>query len=86
MDAGTVTTNLAAVRERIADACRRTGRAEGDVRLVAVSKRIAPELVVAACAAGQWDLGENRIQEALPRQSELATLLRARGMDPAPLR
>jgi pyridoxal phosphate enzyme (YggS family) len=86
VDAATVTANLAAVRERIAEACRRAGRPTDAVRLVAVSKRIPLDAVAAACAAGQWDLGENRIQEALPRQDELAALLRARGLDAAPLR
>lgn len=86
MDPATVSANLDAVRGRIAAACARAGRPADGVRLVAVSKRIADELVVAACAAGQWDLGENRIQDALPRQEEIAALLRARGLDPASLR
>lgn len=81
-----VAANLAAVGERMATACARAGRPADAVRLVAVTKRIGLELVVAACAAGQWELGENRIQDALPRQDELAATLRDRGLDPAPLR
>ena len=34
-------------------------------------------------AAGQWDLGENRVPEALDRQAELAGLLARRRPDPA---
>ena len=38
------------------------------------------DAVVEACRAGQWDLGENRIQDALPRQAEMATRLAAAGL------
>jgi len=71
---------LAAVRERIAAACRRAGRDPAAVTLVAVSKRIPLDLVVAACRAGQWDLGENRVQDALPRQAALAAALAGAGL------
>jgi pyridoxal phosphate enzyme (YggS family) len=56
--------NLAAVRERIAEATRRAGRAEGDVLLVAVSKTVPVERIVEAVAAGVTVFGENRVQEA----------------------
>jgi len=78
-----VADRLAQVRERITAACVRAGRPESSVRLVAVSKRIDLPLVVQACRAGQWDLGENRVQEALARQTALADLLTADALDPA---
>ena len=84
--ADAVAANLAVVGERMAAACAAAGRPAGAVRLVAVSKRIGLDLVAAACAAGQWELGENRIQDALPRQQELEAALRGRGLDPAPVR
>jgi pyridoxal phosphate enzyme (YggS family) len=59
-----VRANLAAVRERIADAARRAGRREDAVLLVAVSKTVDVERVRAAIAAGVPALGENRVQEA----------------------
>lgn len=74
------------IREKMAAACRRSGRAEDSVTLVAVSKRIATDLVVEACLAGQWDLGENRLPDALDRREELETRLRGEGLDPAHLR
>ncbi|MFO7654424.1 MAG: YggS family pyridoxal phosphate-dependent enzyme [Candidatus Krumholzibacteriia bacterium] len=77
-----VAANLARVRERMAAACARSGRPEDQVRLVAVCKRIPLELVVAACAQDQWELGESRIQEAVPRQRELAARLVDAGLDP----
>lgn len=75
-----VVSGLQRVRERIASACARAGRPEDDVRLVAVTKRIPLDLVVAACRAGQRDLGENRVQEALDRQQQLADRLTGHGL------
>jgi hypothetical protein len=70
-----VADNLAAIRDRVAAACLKAGRPGDAVRLVAVSKRIAMPLVVQAVAAGQLDLGENRLPEAVDRQSELSEAL-----------
>jgi len=81
-----IASNLARVRDRIAAACHRAGRPAGAVRLVAVSKRIDDALLVAACRAGQWTFGENRVQDALTRMDEFPSRLRAAGLDPAPLR
>ena len=53
---------LAAVRARIAAACARVGRSTSDVRLVAVTKGRSHDEVAALLAAGQRDLGENRVQ------------------------
>jgi pyridoxal phosphate enzyme (YggS family) len=84
--AGTVAENIERVRERIDAACHAAGRSSGEVTLVAVSKRIDLDLVVEACAAGLWDLGENRVDEALGRQDALPPLLESSGLDPANLR
>jgi hypothetical protein len=64
MTAIDVRANLAAVRERIAEAARRAGRREDAVLLVAVSKTVDVDGVQAAIAAGVPALGENRVQEA----------------------
>jgi pyridoxal phosphate enzyme (YggS family) len=53
----------AAVLARIADACRRAGRAASEVTLVAVSKTVDPDRLRDAVAAGVTTLGENRVQE-----------------------
>lgn len=58
----------ARVLDRIAAACRRAGREPGSVQLVAVSKTVPAERVVAAVAAGLTLLGENRVQEAASKQ------------------
>jgi pyridoxal phosphate enzyme (YggS family) len=75
-----VADNLAAIRDRVAAACLSAGRAPDEVQLVAVTKRIALPLVVAVCRAGQLDLGENRLPEALDRQSDLTAALVKAGL------
>jgi len=56
--------NLLKVRERIAQAAKRCGRAPESIQIVAVSKMIPPEKIVEAIDAGITDIGENRVQEA----------------------
>jgi pyridoxal phosphate enzyme (YggS family) len=63
LEAG-IAANLREVRERIADAAAKAGRAPADVTLVAVSKTTPSDAVRAAMAAGQTVFGENRVQEA----------------------
>jgi pyridoxal phosphate enzyme (YggS family) len=58
---------LARIRERIAAAAGRAGRRPEDVRLIAVSKTHPIEAVRAAADAGQFDFGENKVQEALQK-------------------
>jgi hypothetical protein len=66
--------NIARVEERIAAACRRSGRRRDDVKLVAVSKTHPPALIRAAFAAGLRDFGENRVQEAKSKCLALADM------------
>lgn len=63
-DADTITTNVARVRDRLALAAARAGRAPSAIRLVAVSKKFGAQAARAAVTAGLTDLGENRVQEA----------------------
>ncbi|MFY9341404.1 MAG: YggS family pyridoxal phosphate-dependent enzyme [Planctomycetota bacterium] len=65
---------MAAVRERLAVACRAAGRAAGDVALLAVSKTFPAMAVRAAVAAGQRSFGENRVQELAAKAAELRDL------------
>ena len=64
----------ASVRARVEAACRRAGRAADAVRLVAVSKGVAPEVLRAAVVAGACDLGENYVQEWQAKRDALADL------------
>lgn len=62
-----VADNLARVRRQLTDACNRYGRDVNDVRLIAVSKTKPVEVVRAAIEAGQFDFGENQVQDALTK-------------------
>ncbi|HET6185076.1 MAG TPA: YggS family pyridoxal phosphate-dependent enzyme [Acetobacteraceae bacterium] len=66
-----IAARLADVRRRIAEAARRAGRDPAQVRLIAVSKTKPAASVAAACAAGQAEFGENRVQEALAKFTAL---------------
>ncbi len=70
--------NIAEVKERIASAAERAGRAPHDITLVAISKTHPAEVVAAAFAAGLRDFGENRVQEAASK----VIALRAQGIRP----
>jgi len=67
-----VSSCLAEVRERIANAARAAGRDPRDVQLVAVSKEATVAAVRDAIAAGQRDFGENRAQELAAKAGALA--------------
>ena len=56
--------NLEKIRFRISEAEKKSGRTQGAVILMAVSKFHPAEAVVEAMAAGQILFGENRVQEA----------------------
>ncbi|HEX3531574.1 MAG TPA: YggS family pyridoxal phosphate-dependent enzyme [Thermoanaerobaculia bacterium] len=73
-DAAELPARLAAVRDRIAAACRRTGRSPSEVVLLGVSKTHPAAAVEAAWRAGLRTFGENRVQEALAKSRELAHL------------
>jgi pyridoxal phosphate enzyme (YggS family) len=64
-------TNLAAVRDRIGDACLRAGRDASEVKLVAVSKTHPAPVLQEAIAAGCTVLGENKVQEAEGKIAEI---------------
>lgn len=63
----TVAENLERVRERIA----RTGRNPDEVAIVAVTKGFDVSVCREALAAGLRMLGENRVQEALPKMESV---------------
>ena len=65
---------LNAVRERIAAACTRAGRAPDAARLIAVSKGHAEAALAGAYGAGQRSFGESYVQELLRKAAGLAAL------------
>jgi pyridoxal phosphate enzyme (YggS family) len=66
--------NILQVRGRIASACQAFDRLPTSVNLLAVSKTCPGAAVREAQAAGQRDFGENYVQEALGKITELADL------------
>ena len=73
MDFPALPARLAAVRETMAR-CQARGGWRHPVRIVAVTKGHGPDAVRAALDVGLRDIGENRVQEALQKQEELADL------------
>ena len=71
--------NLQRVRERIHEACRRTGRPPSSVTLLGVTKGIPVEVIRDAVALGLTELGENRVQEAREKHIALGSRLEAEG-------
>lgn len=79
-----IAANLEQVRDRMRAAMAASGRSEGSVRLLAVSKTVAPEDIVHAMAAGQLDFAENYGQEFRDKRKAVADLLATRQNLPAP--
>jgi PLP dependent protein len=65
---------LAAVRERVAAACVAAGRAPGEVALLAITKTVPAADVAVLLDLGLTSFGENRVQEAGAKVTEVAEL------------
>lgn len=63
--------NLEEVREKIRQACQRSGRREEDVTLISVSKTKPVEMLKEAYEAGSRDFGENRVQEIMEKYGQM---------------
>lgn len=71
-----VAARVAHVQARIAEAAVRRGRRPEDVTLVAVTKGVNDVRVHEVVACGVRDLGENRVQEAVPKVEALGRAVR----------
>jgi len=63
---------LAEVRRRVADAATASGRTPDSITLITVGKTFPAEVVAEAVSAGAFDLGENRVQEAVAKKPDVA--------------
>lgn len=63
--------NLALVKERLARAAAKKSRRPDEVVLVGVTKTVPVETIAEACKLGLTQLGENRVQETLPKMEAL---------------
>ena len=59
--------NLRVIRENVREAAEKYGRNSGDIRIMAVTKTVAPDIVNHAVSLGIDLLGENRVQEYLSK-------------------
>jgi PLP dependent protein len=71
-----VAENLERVREQVAEAAAKVGRAVDEIQLVAITKTHAAERVREAIEAGQTLFGESRVQEARAKIPLLPASLR----------
>lgn len=67
---------IAEVRDRIEQACRRSGRSPEEVTLIAVTKMFPEEAVKAAMAAGLRHFGENRVQDLVQKSQAIPGVYR----------
>lgn len=63
--------NVQFARNKIAEACRRSGRKSEEIELVAITKTVDVELINEAIEAGIRVVGENRVQEAWRKFQEV---------------
>ena len=66
-----ISQNVEAVRLRIGEAAVKSGRAPESVTLVGVTKTVEPDRIRGLIASGVRDIGENKVQEFLPKHEEL---------------
>jgi len=63
--------NLASLRVKIGQSCKRSGRSVDEVKLIAVSKYFGVDAIVEAKNFGLTDFGENRAQELTLKYEKL---------------
>src|ERR1051326_3841129 len=63
--------NYVRILERLHAAAARTGRLPEAIQLIAVTKTVPPARMREAIEAGVRHIGENRLQEALPKREAL---------------
>ena len=66
--------NCLRIAERIQAAAARSGRSAEAIQLIAVTKTVPADLIREAVKAGIRHIGENRLQEALPKREALDDL------------
>jgi PLP dependent protein len=66
--------NCLRILDRIQQAAAQSGRDPASVKLIAVTKTVPPENICEALDCGIRDIGENRLQEAIPKMEALSEL------------
>ena len=70
-NAMTIADALLQVKEKMGKSALKAGRVPDDIKLVAVSKTVELERVIQALQAGAFIFGENRVQEARDKISNI---------------
>lgn len=63
--------NIANLRQKVEEACKRSGRSPGEIKLIAVSKYFGVDAIIEAKNSGLTDFGENRAQELTLKYEKL---------------
>ena len=71
MERWSIDDRVARVRDRIGEACVKSGRRPDEVTLMAVTKTVDAARINAAIRAGITHIGENRVQEFLSKRVDL---------------
>ena len=66
--------NCLRILDRIQQSAVQSGRHPASVKLIAVTKTVPPENICEAVDCGIRDIGENRLQEAIPKMEALSEL------------
>ena len=69
-----ISDNILSVKKSIEDAEAASGREKGSVTLIGVTKVFPVEYAEAAAMSGLTDLGENRVQELVPKVERFSSL------------
>ncbi len=78
-----LTDNLKRIRDRMQQACARSGRQLNDVKLVAVTKTVEVDVIRCALECGLVDFGESRVQALIKRAGMICEYLsRRRKLEP----
>lgn len=65
--------NIAAVQEKIAQACAKSGRSLADIKIIAVTKNVDIPTADSLIDLGFKEIGENRVQDGLLKYSALSS-------------
>lgn len=69
-----IVTNIKAVQERIAVACRASGRSADEVKLLLATKTVTADRIKEALQAGHTLIAENKVQELKDKYEALSTV------------
>ncbi len=64
--------NVAILKQKVVEICDKCKRSPAEIKIVAVSKNVEPERIKEVISLGLNDIGENRVQEASGKKSQVS--------------